>query len=135
MLQVRNMFSITCWICSNSALDMEFSKVVSFSFIPYSALSRVLFNPWLIHSDTWSYVISIGIGYLYIHLVTNNLALDISILSLYWVISNHLVTGSMIVTAFRCKFSFCPLPLMTQIRIRYTISLFHGIYSAKLAGN
>ena len=88
-----------------------------------------------IYSGTWSYVIYIGLGYLDSHVVSTKFVIVISLLSLYSVILNHPVTGSMIVTAFRSKLYFLPFIHMTQVPIISTYILFHGIYSVNLAGN
>ena len=37
-------------------------------------------------SDPWSYMIYIGLEYIYSHLVSNNFAIDIAILFFYWAI-------------------------------------------------
>ena len=58
-------------------------------------------------------MISIDVWYLESHVVSTKLEIDIAILSLYCVISNHPVTGSIIVTAFSCKFYFYPFLRMT----------------------
>ena len=68
---------------------------------------RDLLNSCPINSDPWSYVISIGLGYLDIHVVSTKFAIDIALLSLYSDISIHLVTGQIIITAFRFKVSSC----------------------------
>ena len=56
-------------------------------------------------------------------------------LSLYCVISNHLVIWSIVVMAFINKSDFPPFPRMLQGPIKYTKKLFQGISSANLAGN
>ena len=81
------------------------------------------------------YVISIGIGYIDIHLSSTKFAIDIALLSWYCAISNHPVTGSSIVTDFICKFYLRPFLCMTQGTIRSAHNSFHGIYSANLDGN
>ena len=80
-------------------------------------------------------MISIGIGYIYSHVVSTKFAIDITLLSLYWVTSNHPVIGSIIVTDFKFRFYFCLFLHITQGPIVSTQSLFHGIYSASLSGN
>ena len=128
-------FPKTWWIISNSALDMVFPKVLGLAVILYSVLIRYFLNSGPINYFPWSYVISICIGYLDSHLISTKFAIDIAVLSSYCTISNHPVTGFIIVTNFRCKFSFSPFCLMTQGLIRSTNSLFHGISLANLAGN
>ena len=129
------MSPITWWICSNIALEVGFSKVLGLAVIPYYFSVEDFPNSWLIYYDPWSYVISVGLRYLVNHVVSTKFAINISILLLYCVISNHLVTGSIIVTAFIFKFSSFPFPLMTQGPIIYTHSLFRGISSYSLAGS
>ena len=80
-------------------------------------------------------MISVGLGYLDSHVVSTKFVIDIDFLSSFCAISNHTVTGSINVTYFRCKFSFFPFLLMKHCPIRSTYILFHGIYSANLAGN
>ena len=65
-----------------------------------------------VSSNTWSYVISIGLGYLNIHVVSTKFAIDIAILSSYWVILNHTITGNIMVMAFRFKFSIFDFIIM-----------------------
>ena len=80
-------------------------------------------------------MISVVIGYLVNHIVSTKFSIDIAPLFSYCVISNHPVTGSIMVTAFRSKFYFFPYLLMTYGPTIYTHCLFHDIYSASLAGN
>ena len=80
-------------------------------------------------------MISIGLGYLDSYVVSTNFAVVIALLSSYLKTSNHPVTGFIIVTAFRCKFSFLSLLSMNWGPVRSTQSLFRGISSANLAGN
>ena len=87
------------------------------------------------HYYTWSYVMSIGIGYLVNYVVSTKFAIIISLLSPYCVILNHLVTGSIMVMAMISKFSFCHFLLVTEGSIRYTQSLFRVISSASLSIN
>ena len=70
-------------------------------------------SSWPLNSFPWSYVISIGLGYLDSHIVSTKFAIDIDILSSYCAILNHPVTGLIIVTAFRCKFYFLTFLPMT----------------------
>ena len=135
MLKFRTSFPGTWRICPKTALDMGLPEVLGLTVILYSSSIRYFLNSWPINSDTWSYVISIGLGYLYRHVVSTKFAIDISLLLSYCAISNHTVTGSIIVTAFICKFSFLPFLLMTEGTIRSTHMLFHGIFSSNLSSN
>ena len=65
------------------------------------------------NSDPWSYMISIGLGYLVKHVFSTNIVIDIAILSSYCVILNHPVTGSIMVTTFRFKIYFFAFIIMT----------------------
>ena len=64
------------------------------------------------NSDPWSYVISVGIGYLVKQLFSTKSAIDIAFLLSYLVILNHPVTGSITVTAFKSKFYLFPFLLI-----------------------
>ena len=102
--------------------------MLGLEFILYSVSIMDFLSLWPINYDPWSYVISIILEYLDSHVVSTNFSIDIDILSLYCAISNHPVTGLIIAMNFRCR-------LMTWAPMRYTQSLFHGIYSDSLAGN
>ena len=80
-------------------------------------------------------MISIGLVYIVKHVVSTKFAIDIAFLLSHCVISDHPVTGSIIVTAFRFKFYFFTFIIMTQGPIISTHSLFHVISSASLDGN
>ena len=114
---------------------MGFPKVFGLEVIPYSVSIGGSLNSWQINFYPWSYEISLYLDYLDSHVFSTNFAIDIAILWLYCAISNHPVTGLIMVTAFRCKFYFCPFLLMTQGLIIFTHSLFHGIFSDNLADN
>ena len=129
------MFSRIWWIRSNIALDMIFPKVIGLEVIAYSVSIRDFLKSCSINYFPWLYTISIGIGYLDIHVVSTNFAIVIALLSSYYTTSTHPVTGSIILTDFICNFYFLPLHRMTQSPIRYTHILFHGISSANWAGN
>ena len=113
MLKVRTRFPRTWWIRSNIALDMVFTKVISLAVILYSYLISDILDLLPIYYFPWSYIISIGLGYLYSHAVSNNFAIVINILSSYHTNSNPPVTRSTIVTSFRYNFYFLPLRNMT----------------------
>ena len=51
--------------------------MISLADIPYYVSIRDFLNLLSINSDTWSYVISIGLGYLESHVVSAKLAEDI----------------------------------------------------------
>ena len=88
-----------------------------------------------INSDLWLYIISFGQGYIDNHIVSTKFATDISMLLLYSIILFHPITGSILVTTFRFNFYLFPFILIRYISIRSTHILFHGIFSASLAGN
>ena len=90
-------------------------------------------NPWAINSDPYSYVISNGQRYLYNHIVSTKSAIIIYFLSQCCIISNHTVTGSIIVTGFKVSISFTFICIFMGL-----LDLqrgFHDVLSAKLAGN
>ena len=58
-------------------------------------------------------MITVGLGYLVNHVVSTKFVIDIALLSSYFVISDHPVTGSIVVTAFIFKIYFFPFILMT----------------------
>ena len=113
MLQVLNRFPRTWQIHYNTTLDMGFAEVLGLAVIPYYVSIRDFMNSWPINYDPWLYFIYIGLGYLDNHIVSTNFVIDTNPLSLYCSTSNYPVTGSIIVTAFRRNFSFCPFLLMT----------------------
>ena len=135
MLKNCTRFPRTWLIRSNTVLDMGFSEVLDLAVIPYSVLIRHFLNSRPINSYPWSYMISIGLGYLDSHVVSTKFVIYIALLSSYCVISNHPVTGSILVTAFIFIFYFCPFLCMVWRPIISTQSLFRGISSASLAGN
>ena len=104
MLKYLTIFSRTWWIHSNIASEVGFPEVIGLAFIPYYSSIRDFLNSLPIHSDPWSYLVFIGIGYLDIRIVSTKFAIDISLVSLYYVISNHHVTVLIIITAFIWKF-------------------------------
>ena len=135
MLQVLTRFPVTWWIRSNITSEVGFPEVLGLTIILYYISIRGFMNSWPINSDPWSYVISIGLGYLDTRVVSSKFMIDIALLSWYFDISNHPVTWYITVTDFWYKFSFCPLLHTTWVPIISTHSLFHGIYSCFLAGN
>ena len=114
---------------------MGFTKVLGLTIIPYSISIRYFLNSWPINYFPWSYVISIGLGYLDSHVVSTKLSIDIALLSFYCVNSDHPVTGSIMITDFRFRFYFCLFLCIKWYQIISTNSLFHGIFSDYLTGN
>ena len=100
MLKVRTRCPRTCWIHSNIESEVGFNKVIGLVVIPHSISIRDLLNSWPINYDPWSYMVSIGLGYPDINIVSTKLTIYTTLLSLYFIISNHPVTVSIIVTAF-----------------------------------
>ena len=78
-------------------------------------------------------MISIGHGYRTSHVVSTNFTVVIDLLSLYCVTSNHLVTGSIIVTDFKIRGSLNFLRILYR-PMRSTHSLFHGVSFTILSG-
>ena len=114
---------------------MGFSEVLCLAVILYSVSIRYFLNSRPINSYPWSYMISIGLCYLDMHVVSTMFVIDIALLSSYCVISNNPVTGPIIVTAFIFIFYFHTFLRMMLGPIISTQSLFHSISSASLAGN
>ena len=104
MLKFRTRFPRTWWLHPNSTLDIGFPEVLGLAVITYYVSIRDFMNSWPTNSFTWSYVISIGLGYLDSHVVSIKFTIYITLLSSYYAISNHPVTGSIIVSAFRDLF-------------------------------
>ena len=100
----------------------------------YSISIKYFLSSWPINYYPWSYMISIGLGYLVNHVVSNKFAIDFALLLSYCVILNHSVTGYIIVTDYIFNFSFCQFILMTQGPIWFTQALLYGISSSSLAG-
>ena len=108
LLKVRSRFPRTWWIRSNYALEVRFPEVLGLAVILYSYSIRDFLDSLPINSDPWSYIISIGIGYLINHIVSTKFTIYIAIFSSYLIDPNHPVTGYIVVTYFRFKFSLCP---------------------------
>ena len=109
------MFPTAWWIRSNILLEVGFLEVLVLAVIPYSFSIGYFLNSWPISYDPWSYMISIGLGYLVNHVVSTMFVIDNTIWSLYCVILNHHVTGSIMVKSFRL--SFLSLTFFLLIRI------------------
>ena len=111
-----------------------FPEEAGFILIPYSCSINPLRNWWRSNLPPWSYVISTGYVYPTSNVVSTKFKIVIAFLSLYCIISNHLVTGYIIVMTFNIIDSL-PFIHILYPPTRSTHSLFHGIYSAKLAGS
>ena len=117
MLQVRTKFPRTWFIRSNIALDMGFPEVSDVTIILHSYWIMDLLNSWSITSDTWWCVTYIGAGYLDIHVVSTKSAINIVILLLYYVLSNHSVTKSITVMYFKFNFIYPPLYVWQRAKL------------------
>ena len=114
---------------------MGFTEVLGLANISYSISIWGYLNSWPINYNPWSYVISNGLGYLVKHLGYTKFISYIALLYLYCIISNHTVTGCIVVMTFRCKLYFFTFLCTTYGPIRYTHSLFLSISSASLDGH
>ena len=74
--------------------------------IPNYFSIKYFLSSWPINTNLWSCVISVGQGYLVNHSVSTTFTIIIVYLLLYFVISDHPVTVSIIVTALRFKFVY-----------------------------
>ena len=72
-----------------------------------------LMNKRKISYDNWSFVISVGLGYLSNNLVPTKFVIDITRLFLYRVILNHPVIGLIILTA---------LPFVLILNVHFLVS-------------
>ena len=135
MLKFRSRFLRTWWIHSNIALDMGFPKVIGLAVILYSYSIKDFMSSWSINSFPWSWVISIGLGYLESHAVSTKFAIYMALLSLYCAISKHHIIGLIIVTHFKSEFYFLPFLPMIQGPIISTQVLFRHFSSANLSGS
>ena len=77
---------------TNIALEVGFLNTVGLYFISYSSCIREFLKSLPIHYYPWSYIISVGQGYLYIVRVSNKFDISIAFLPLYCVTSNYYVT-------------------------------------------
>ena len=96
--------------------------------------NQIFLNSLPINYYPWLYMISIGERFGMPHIYAN-FAMVIAILLSYCIITNHPVTGFIIVTVFSIRFFLFPFLGMVQGPIRSTQSLFRGIYSDKLSVN
>ena len=105
---------------------MGFPKVIGLAVILYSYSIKDFLSSWSINSFPWSWVFSIGLGYLESHVVSTKFAIYMALLSLYCAISNHHIIGSIIVTHFKSEFYLLPFLPMIQGTIISTQVLFHN---------
>ena len=77
MLKFHTRFPRTWWISSNTVLDMGFPEVLGLAVISHYSSIRDFLKPWPINSVPWSYLVSIGLGYLDSHVVSNKFAIYI----------------------------------------------------------
>ena len=89
LLYIYNRLPKTKWIHSNISLEVGFSYVLGFAYIPYSLPITYFLNSLPMNYDTRSYVISVGLGYLDNNLVSNKFTIVITCLQLYYVILDH----------------------------------------------
>ena len=80
-------------------------------------------------------MIYIGLGYLDSHVVSTKFAIGIALLSLYFILSNHTATGSIVKTALKYIFYLCSFLLIMYAPIGSTQILLHDISLANLFGN
>ena len=133
-LYVRKIFPSTWYIISMVAPSCGFPGESGFVLISYSCSIKLLLNFSSRNYPPRSYVISTGHGYRTSLVVSTNFMITITFLLLYCVISNHPVTRSIVVTAFRIKgyLTFIPI-LLGPMRSKNILS--QGISSTSVAGN
>ena len=134
ILYVRTRFPITWCILYVVAFSRGLPGKSGLVLIPYYCSVKILLNSWLNNSPPWSYLISTGHGYRTSRVVYTKFSITIAFLSLYSVISNHPVTGSIILEVFKIKGSLPFLSILYR-SMRSTYILFQGIYSDSLSGN
>ena len=61
---------------------MGFPEVLGLAVIPYSVSIRDFLNSLPINSFPWLYVISIGLGYPYSHLVSTKFSIDVALVEI-----------------------------------------------------
>ena len=108
MFYVCTRFSNTKWILSNITLEGVFLNVIGLAFIPYSSFIKGFLKSWSINSYHPPYVIYVFQGCLVIHTVSTKFTIFFGYLYIYFVISNHPVMGSIIITGFINKLSLLP---------------------------
>ena len=72
--------------------------MIGLEIIPYYSSIRHFMSSCLMHFDPWSYVISVGLVYIFNHIVSTQFTIYIARLLSYCVILNHPVKGSTTVT-------------------------------------
>ena len=102
--------------------------------VQYSCSIKLFLNLWPRNYPSWLYGISTGHEYRTSHIVSTKCAIVITLLSQYYVISNHPVMGSIIVNNFRIRNYFPFLCTFYKIMISKHSS-FHGVSSVSLEGN
>ena len=106
MLYFHARFPSDLCILSVVVFACGFPEESGLFLIPYSFSINLFLNLWPRNYPPRSYVISTGHGYRTSHVVSTKFTIAIAFLSLYYVISNHPVTGSIIVTYFKIRGSF-----------------------------
>ena len=126
---------MTWWILSNIEFPCGFATVAHLALIPYSFLIGPFLNTWPWTSFPRSYVIILELGYLHTHFCYTRFDIVSAYLSLYRTISNHPVTGYIIVKAFSIRGSLWPSLIILYGLIRSTVNLSYGMVSTSLVGN
>ena len=100
-----------------------FLEEASFILIPYSCYIKISLNSRPMNYPPWSYVIYTGHVYHTRHVVSTKFEIIISFLSLYYIISNHPVTGSIIETGFKIKYY---IPFLHILRGLWYLHIFYS---------
>ena len=101
--QEHTIFPITWCIIYMVEFACEFPEEVGFVLIPCSCYINLLLNVCSRNSPPWSYTISTGRGYQTSDVVSTKFAIVVAFLSLYYVFSDHLVAGYIIVKYFKIR--------------------------------
>ena len=117
--------AMTWWIRSNILFYWVFFVVLHLVFILYLFSIHSFFNGWPSNSFLWSYLIISGLGYLHNHVCSTSFDMVAACLSLYFIISDHLFFGSIMVSAFSMRGFILPYPLILYGPIRYTNNMSH----------
>ena len=104
-LYVCTRFPSTWCILSMVEFECGLPEESRLVLIAYFFSIKFILNSWLSNYPSWSYVIYSGHGYRTSHVVSTKFSIFINFLSLYCIISNHLLTGSIIVTNFNIRAS------------------------------
>ena len=105
-LYVRTRLPNTWFILSMVTFFCVFPGEAGLVLIPYSFFIKLFLNLWPRNYPPLSYVISTVHGYRTSYIVSTKFVIVIVFLLLYFVTSNHLVTGSIIVSSFNIIGSF-----------------------------